>query len=207
MITQIEPKNIPEELRALPQWVCWRHETRNGKTTKPPIDAKSNGQLRYAKSNNPATWSDFETAVAAATRLNLPGIGLMVSADDRLTGLDLDHVIDRVTGELDPLATEVLERFANTYTEISPSGTGFRIWCYGKAARSGKCEGARKWLEVYTHPSNRHLTTTGNRYGAATAVTEQQAALDWLHGRFMQKPASTEREGKPSSLPVDTSLD
>ena len=209
MITQIEPKNIPEELRALPQWVCWRHETRNGKTTKPPIDAKSNGQLRYAKSNNPATWSDFETAVAAATRLNLPGIGLMVSADDRLTGLDLDHVIDRVTGELDPLATEVLERFANTYTEISPSGTGFRIWCYGKAARSGKCEGARKWLEVYTHPSNRHLTTTGNRYGAATAVTEQQAALDWLHSRFMAAPkkVSTERKGKPSSFPVESAFD
>ena len=37
--------HIPAELRALPQWVCWRYENRNGKTTKPPIDPKSNGQL------------------------------------------------------------------------------------------------------------------------------------------------------------------
>jgi len=71
MITQIEPKNIPEELRALPQWVCWRHETRNGKTTKPPIDAKSNGQLRYAKSNNNSDTPRATTRRRGAT-LKLP---------------------------------------------------------------------------------------------------------------------------------------
>ena len=85
---------IPAELTALNQWVCWHYETRKGKQTKPPIQAKSNGKLLYAESNNPATWSDFATAVAAADRLNLAGIGLNVWADDNLTGLDLDHVFD-----------------------------------------------------------------------------------------------------------------
>ena len=200
--------SIPAELRALPQWVCWRYETRNGKPTKPPIDAKSNGQLIKAKVNDPSTWTDFDTAVAAATRMKMEGIGLMVSADDGLTGLDLDHVIDPATGELDPLAIEVLERFANTYAEISPSGTGIRIWCYGKAARSGKCLGAVKWLEVYTHPSSRYLTLTGNHWpGSATAVTVQQDALDWLHGRFMVKDASVGGERTATLLsPVVTSL-
>ena len=206
---EIQPANIPASLRTLPQWVCWRYETRNGKATKPPVDAKSNGKLVRAKSNDPSTWADFDTACAAATRLNLAGIGLMVSADDGLTGLDLDHVFDPTTGELDPLALEVLDRFKATYAEISPSGTGLRIWCYGKAQRSGKCEGAIKWLEVYTHPSHRYLTVTGNHWsGSATAVTEQQEALDWLHGRFMIKgeEASTEQESiAPPS--VDTSLD
>ena len=200
---------IPAELRALPQWVCWHYEDRNGKATKPPIDAKSNGTLLHAKSNDPATWADFDTACAAATRLKLPGIGMMVAADDGLTGIDLDHVFNPDTGELDPLAIEVLERFSGTYAEISPSGTGLRIWCYGKPGRSGKCEGSRKWLEVYSHPSNRYLTVTGNYWaGSATAVTEQQSALDWLHSRFMvkSKQVSTGRESKP--LPsVDASLD
>jgi uncharacterized protein DUF3631/primase/DNA polymerase family protein len=202
------PDFIPAELRALPQWVCWHREERHGKTTKPPIDAKSNGQLQYAKVNDPATWSDFDTAVAAAVRLGLEGVGLALSEFDNLTCEDLDHVLNPDTYELTPEAAEVVERFADTYIEVSPSGDGLHIWCYGKAARSGKCEGTVKWLEVYSHPSNRHLTVTGNRYGAATAVTEQQAALDWLHTRFMEKSkeASTERERTPPP-PVDTVLD
>jgi putative DNA primase/helicase len=200
---------IPSELRALPQWVCWRYEDRDGKPTKPPINPKSNGKLLYAKSNDPATWSDFDTACAAATRLRLGGVGLNLSESDNLTGLDLDHVLDPETLELDPLAVEVLARFAGTYVEVSPSGAGLRIWCYGKAARSGKCDGSRKWLEVYTHPSNRYLTVTGNRYGAAMAVTEQQEALDWLHSRFMEtsRNASTEdREIDLLSPPVGADL-
>ena len=56
---------IPAELRALPQWVCWHYETRNDKQTKPPIQPKSNGKLLHARSNGPSTWSDFYTAVAA----------------------------------------------------------------------------------------------------------------------------------------------
>ena len=172
--------NIPAELRALPQWVCWHYEDRNGKPTKPPIQAKSNGKLLNAKSNDPATWADFETAVAAAVRLNLEGVGLNVWIDDNLTGLDLDHVFDPATGELDPLAREVLARFAGTYAEISPSGTGLRVWCYGKPGRTGKIGGKVKWLEVYSHPSHRYLTVTGNQWpGSADHVTEQQAALDW----------------------------
>jgi putative DNA primase/helicase len=208
---------IPAELRALPQWVCWGYETRNGKLTKPPIQAKSNGKLLYAKSDTPSTWSDFDTAIAAAERLNLEGVGLNLWESDGLTGLDLDHVFDPATGELDPLAREVLARFAGTYAEISPSGTGLRVWCYGRPGRSGKCSGKAKWLEVYSHPSHRYLTVTGNQWpGSANAVTEQQDALDWLHSRFMDtsKDASTGQDegvsqgkGKPRSSSVESSLD
>jgi len=197
-----KPANIPAELRTLPQFVCWHYQERNGKRTKPPVDAKSNGKLLPAKSNDPTTWSSFDVAVATAERLNLAGIGLALSEQDGLTGLDLDHVFDPATGELDPLAHEVLKRFSGTYIELSPGGDGLRIWCYGKPARSGKCNGKVKWLEVYSHPSNRYLTITGHPWpGSATAVTDQQDALNWLHGRFMQ--ASTEGE-KPAHPSVDT---
>ena len=191
---------IPDELRTLNQWVCWNRKTRNGKTTKTPIDAKSNGKLVYAKSNDPSTWADFNTAVSAVSRLNLEGIGLALAETDGLTGLDLDHVLNTETGEIDPLAMEVLEHFSGTYAETSPSGTGFRIWFYGKPPRSGKCDGPCKWLEVYSHPSNRYLTVTGNHWpGSATTVTNQQPAMDWLHSRFMEKPASTKKEGNAST--------
>ena len=196
-------QSAPVELTQLPQWVCWHYVDRNGTRTKPPIDAKSNGKLLPAKSNDPSTWSDFATAVASAERLNLSGIGLALAENDGLTGLDLDHVFDPATGELDPLACEVLTRFAGTYIEVSPSGNGLRIWCYGKPARSGKCAGKVKWLEVYSHPSSRYLTVTGNHWpNSASAVTDQQDALNWLHGRFMQ--ASTGIFVAPDSPPVES---
>lgn len=207
---------IPAELTALPQWVCWHYEERDGQPTKPPINPHSNGKLLYARSNDPTTWADFSTAVAAVDRLNLEGQGLCLSATDNLTGLDLDHVFNPATGELDPQAAEVLRRFAGTYAEISPSGTGIRIWCYGKPQRSGKCAGKVKWLEVYAHPSHRYLTVTGKHWAdSAAAVTEQQDALNWLHSRFMGKGKddSTGRDkgsytGKGgASVSVDASLD
>lgn len=192
--TQLSPEAIPAALTARPQWVCWRYETRNGKRTKAPINAKSNGKLSHASSKEQKTWASLDDALAACGRHpELAGVGFCFAPDDDLTGIDLDHVIDPDTGELQPEALEILERFAGTYAEVSPSGTGLRLFCSGKPGRSGKIAGKMKWLEVYSHPSHRYLTVTGNHWpGSATVVTEQQAALDWLHARFMT--ASTGRE-------------
>lgn len=198
--------SIPAELRELNQWVCWNLTECEGRLAKLPYQAKSNGTLLNAKSNDPATWSDLDSCVATTVRLNLSGVGLALSESDGLAGLDLDHVIDPVTGELDPLALEVLEKFAGTYAEISPSGEGIRIFCYGKLARSGKCVGTRKWLEAYAS-IGRYLTVTGNQWaGSANAVTEQQDALDWLHGRFMDKSKTDSTGGgeKHRSSSVDS---
>jgi putative DNA primase/helicase len=190
-------ENIPAELRALPQWVCWRYEDRNGRRTKAPIDATSNGRLSYAKSNDSETWADFDTALTACgLHPELAGVGFCFAPDDGLTGIDLDHVFNPDTGELSAEAAEILAKFKGTYAEISPSGTGLRLFCYGKPRRSGKNTGKVKWLEVYSHPSSRYLTVTGNHWsGNAASVTDQQAALDWLHTQFM---ASTGADSKPS---------
>ena len=192
------PEFIPTELTARNQWVCWRYEERDGKRTKAPINARSNGRLTYAKSNAPETWASFDTAqTACGIHPELAGVGFCFAPDDGMTGIDLDHVFNPGTGELTPNAAEIVERFAGTYVEISPSGTGIRIFCYGKPRRSGKNVGKLKWLEVYAHPSSRYLTLTGNRWsGANASVTDQQAALDWLHARFMESTG----QGSP---PVD----
>ena len=203
----VQPEAIPAELKALRQWVAWRYETRGDKRTKAPINAKSNGRLTHAKSNDPDTWSLFDEALEACGRhTNLAGIGFCFAPDDGLTGIDLDHVIDPDTGELKPEAAEILERFAGTYCEVSPSGTGLRLFTFGKPGRSGKNAGAAKWCEVYSHPSSRYLTVTGQHWsGSATAVTEQQAALDWLHGRFMDSTGQEPVASKPG--PAGGALD
>ncbi|MEZ5585234.1 MAG: hypothetical protein R3F37_23015, partial [Candidatus Competibacteraceae bacterium] len=203
----ISKTNIPPELRERPQWVCWRYEQRGNKTTKAPINARSNGKLTHAKSNDPTTWADLDTALKTREHHpTLAGIGFCFSPSDGLTGIDLDHVIDPDTGEVSPETVEILEHFKGTYIEVSPSGTGLRLFCFGKPKRSGKNVGKVKWLEVYAHPSSRYLTVTGNhRPESAANVTEQQGALDWLHERFMVskgKPASPV-DSKPSPISLD----
>ena len=46
---------IPQALRDVPRWVCWRHEARKAGEggTKIPFDARTG---RRASSTDPATW-------------------------------------------------------------------------------------------------------------------------------------------------------
>ena len=56
--------NIPQEMKQVKQWVC-----RNGKIPINPYTGKG------AKSNDPNTWSDYETAVKAMQEKGYDGIG------------------------------------------------------------------------------------------------------------------------------------
>ena len=79
-----------DDLRPKPLWVAWRFETRNGKATKVPADPRTG---RGAKSNDPATWSDFRTASKFANEKRCEGVGLMLAAIDEdlsIGGVDLD---------------------------------------------------------------------------------------------------------------------
>src|SRR5689334_24108046 len=118
------------ELAALGRRFClWRWETRDGKLTKPPLQAS--GIL--ASSTNPDTWCSYEEALAAAGKLRakgvrVDGIGVMLGdlGDGRsLVGGDLDGCRDPETGEIKPWGLEVI-RDLNAYTETSPSGTGVK---------------------------------------------------------------------------------
>ena len=82
-----------------------------------------------------------------------------------MVGIDLDHVIDRESGAVEPWAREVAEKFRGAYIEISPSGTGLRIFCRGKPIRCGKGT-IEKRIEVYDHSSPRYLTVTGAIWAA-----------------------------------------
>ena len=59
-----------------------------------------------AKSNDPRTWAAFDAALAAAEARADWGVGYMF--DGETFGVDIDHCIDRETGEISPLAVDVL---------------------------------------------------------------------------------------------------
>jgi putative DNA primase/helicase len=149
---------IPAELQARKQWVCWKLELRNGKWTKPPYNARTGGK---AKPNDSDTWSTFEEACAAYQRGKpvYAGIGYVLSADDPYCVVDLDKCRDPVTGAIKESAQRIIDEFA-TYAEISPSETGIHIFCRAVLPAGGKNQNG---VEIYDR--GRYITFTGRRIG------------------------------------------
>ena len=61
--------NPPDALRQIARWVGWKSEVRKNKLTKVPYRIDGKGKDN-AKANDPATWTDFDTAVAAIDRFD-----------------------------------------------------------------------------------------------------------------------------------------
>jgi putative DNA primase/helicase len=103
-------ENIPEDLKRRPQWVCWRLEEREGKTTKVPYTP---GTERRASSTDMMTWRTFEEALGAYEAQEPPydGIGFVFSSGDPFVGIDIDSCRDPETGEVtDEQTQEMLDR-------------------------------------------------------------------------------------------------
>lgn len=174
---------IPVELRRLPQWVGWRWVVRKGKRTKPPFMADG---VRPASCDDESTWATFEEVCAAVDGGRLDGVGFQVKEGQELVGLDLDHCRDVASGDIEAGAQAVVDRF-RSYTEVSPSGTGLRIFIKGvkpgPSCRKGN-------FEIYSRL--RYFTVTGQRLtGAAADIEDRQAELAAYYLElFPEKPTN-----------------
>ena len=113
-----------QPLCARPQWAIWRLTWRHSRWTKPPF--RCDDPHRFASSSDPSSWSSYENAVTAAVEGH--GLTYMLTPEDPFAAIDIDHVRDPVTGTIENWAQRFLDRASHSYTEISPSGTGLRIW-------------------------------------------------------------------------------
>lgn len=147
---RVVPANIPQELKTYPHWVCWRYEFNGKKWTKPPY--RPDG-LKASKTD-PRHYSDFESILAAYKKGGFDGIGFILTKDDPFVAIDLDHCLNGPV--LTDSAKEIIKTM-DSYTEISPSGTGIRIFVKGAIPRNIKKE-----IEIYNHDS--YVTVTGRRW-------------------------------------------
>ena len=143
-----------ELLKSHDKWVAWKYVTRDGRKTKPPVNPHT-GQM--ARNNKPEDWGTYDQAIARVKKDKLAGVGFVITDDDNLTGIDLDHVRDEKTGKLEPWAEEII-KLGETYAEISPSGTGIRLFALGKIDRVVKND--KMSVEMYV--KGRYLTITEN---------------------------------------------
>lgn len=112
----MKQKNIPTSLKQNALWCVWKW---NGENKKIPINPITG---EYGQSNNRSTFSDFETAATVCDRDGYAGLGLGIF--NGFSAIDIDHCIEK--GQLSEMAKDIIDRM-DSYTEISPSGTGIRI--------------------------------------------------------------------------------
>ena len=152
------PDCIPHCLRCRDKWVLWRGEVRDDDTpTKVPYSIRYPD--RRASVTDPWTWGRFDDAVDAQScgELQIDGIGYVLTASDGLVGIDLDKCRDPETGIIATRALDIVRRL-NSYTELSPSRRGLRIFAHGALPPGGR---NRAGVEMYDR--GRFLTLTGHR--------------------------------------------
>lgn len=196
--------SFPAELKALPNWVVWRLEKRSTsdkKPTKVPYDPKTH---RKAESDNPTTWSDFETALTAlASSRKYSGIGFEFGIAAEYTGIDFDHVISS-TGEVAPWALAWL-RHMNSYSEVSFTGDGLHVFIRGQLAlnsRHKKTFDNGSSIEVYD--SLRYFAVTGKHFeDAPLTVEDRPEQLAELYAEILPPVVDEPAAAAPAATAVD----
>lgn len=176
--TMVYEEWIPEALKTEEQWVCWRTDSRNGTFTKVPVDATSGG---FAQVDTPETWTDFDTSLTYYTMTEpVDGIGFVFYEDGNYAGVDLDDCRDPETGEGAAWALDVIERL-DSYTERSPSGTGYHVLVAGEVPSGGNRDGG---LEMYD--SHRYFTVTGDHLaGTPPTIEHRTDELQTIHEEYI----------------------
>ncbi|ELZ89101.1 phage NrS-1 polymerase family protein [Haloferax sulfurifontis] len=168
---------LPDELLKREQWVGWRKQTRGGAETKVPVSVNGG----YASATDAATWTTFNKALAYATDDAADGVGFVFSDDDSYVGVDLDKCRSRETGETDEWATEIINQLTS-YTEVSPSGTGYHIIVRRSLPPGGNRTGN---LELYEDA--RFFTVTGDHVDETpTTVADRTDELTAIHSAYFE---------------------
>jgi len=162
-------EHVPHGLCHRDQWVAYRIESINGRTTKVPYNPRTG---RKASATDPSTW-----VTAWENRDEYDGAGFVFTADDPYVGIDLDTCRDPETGIIEPWAIEVIEAFGS-FTEPSVSGTGVHI--IGRGQIPGDRNRAGK-IEMYDRA--RFFTMTGNPLDRYEQITDCQDALDVFYAQ------------------------
>jgi hypothetical protein len=192
----VKDKNIPDELKEGSCFVGWRWKLEKNKKGEFKWDKplyNVNKPRKYAKTNDPETWSTFEKALQGHKEGKFDGIGRCFSGNRDLVGIDLDKCRS-ADGKPTSWADEIIKKF-NSYTEITPSGTGFRVWARGKKPGPRSKQGN---IEIYDSTSTRYLTITGHLYDRTPRTIEhRQDAINWVYEKYFLEKTAPSLQEKP----------
>lgn len=194
--------NIPAELKNMPNWICWRgfpqpRPDDPDHIGKIPINPRTGGK---AQSNNPETWTDFDTALRASEQHS--GIGFMFG-NSPFFGVDIDGIEPDIREFLDG-GNGIVSEFIHalrSYAELSPSGKGIHIICRGELP-----QGARRRGNVEMYDSGRFFTVTGNNIGGYAAAEDCTEAIKPLHEKYLGGARSEPAQRIVQTTPLPCSV-
>jgi len=159
-------KNIPNEMKKRKQWVYWKAEVKYGK--EKPTKIPYLNKTTHAKINDPTTWQEMGK-IENWQEIGMTGIGFVLSDNDPYTIIDLDKCI--IDGQWNEFAKKTVKAF-DSYTELSPSGTGLHIIVKGKIDKAVKTDK----IEIYY--TKRYMAMTGVVL-LDKPIMERQKKLDY----------------------------
>ena len=188
-----------------PQWAVWRWTQRpDGTWQKPPFMATQPGW--HASTKDSTTWSDYGTALAAVQAGHADGVSYILTADDPFAAIDLDHCREVDTCSIDVWAQNFLHRGRFSYSEVTPSGDGCRIWGLADGDAIHKkftleIDGKQIAAELFRR-THKALTVTGYTLDPAIRqLTNIDKALTWaLVWGGRRKAATAEAAAKTASV-------
>ena len=175
-------EKIPNELKQIPNWVCWLavpDEKAHSGVSKKPVNPRTGG---FAQSNNPSTWTDFDTAVKASERFS--GIGFMFG-NCAYFGVDIDDRGELLQDYLENGADNIFAEFINTlqsYAELSQSRNGIHIICRGKLPSGGR-NSKKNRIEMYDN--GRFFVMTGECCAEFAEIAECTERIKPLHAKYL----------------------
>ncbi len=174
---------IPNELKRLKNWVCWQatpDERSHSGISKKPINPRTGG---FAMSNNPETWTDFDTAIAESGKYS--GIGFMFGGSGYF-GVDIDDMpeqLEQFRNGGNSIIAEFIETL-QSYAEYSQSKTGIHIICRGKLPKGGrKKKHSFGGFEMYD--SGRFFVMTGDYCSEYMDITDCTESIKPLHAKYI----------------------
>jgi P4 family phage/plasmid primase-like protien len=178
----VELANIPLELRKVPRWVMWSFvqvgDGVNRRWAKMPLQVTG----RYASSTDPKTWTDFMSVEQAYNTHKFDGVGFVFSHEDDLVGIDLDDCYDHHTAGFINAAMQQLADNVEGYMEVSPSGTGVKIFTRSNPFASH----ADHSIGFEAYANSRFFTVTG-RHISGTVPTDVQDLSSVIPERTLHK--------------------
>ena len=187
-------RKLPAYLRSAHSWLCFKLQTKpnRDRAKKVPYDPETGQRASY---KDPATWGTLEEAIAGCARFHADGVGYAFMYWDNIVGLDLDNCRNPATGKIDQWAREII-REANSYSEVTPSGTGVRIfidgrWRHPEHRTEGLGSAGKGSLEIY---SEWFFAITGDHLrGTPRKIERRSDVISQLHTRFFppSKPSGS----------------
>lgn len=196
---------VPDLLRQQPRWIRWTltRDERSGRMTKVPD----------CSTRDPKALRSFDIAMRAGAVDATQGLGFVFSGgvdtpDGRIFALDLDACRDPSTGAIEPWAMEIVAAYGYGFVEITPSGTGLRVWFvarrFPKTLTKAKVKppgnaapnvGTKMpELQVFGYGAAQYVTVTGRLLPGCSLGIPVVDSLDWLVRTFGLETSDTPRE-------------